>query len=215
MSLTIDATLIQAVLASAETAINKAMSFDPATQVKLKALEPKVLAIHFDKPSFSVFVRFNKGIQLLSRYDAEPEAALTGPMSAFANLARNKDKQAALMQSDIQIQGSSQLALSLADVMSQLDVDFEAMVAEVTGPVAAHIIGNKMRSLGSWLKSSGQKAKQDSVEFIRDELQLAPHKLEGESRFADIQKIKMDTERLEARFNRLAQTIKKTLNSTN
>jgi ubiquinone biosynthesis protein UbiJ len=61
----------------------------------------------------------------------------------------------------------------------------------------------------SWLKNTGDKLKQDSVEFVRDELQLAPHKLEGESSFADIQKIKMDTERLEARINRLKQSLSK------
>lgn len=203
-----DSTLIQAGLASAETAINKALMFDPATQEKLNALSPKVLALHFEKPDFSIYVRFLNGIQLLSHYEDEPQAALSGPMSAFINLARNQDKQAALMQSDIQIQGSSQLALSLADVMSQLDVDYEAMIAELTGPVAAHIIGKNLRSLGAWVSNTGKKLKQDSVEYVRDELQLAPHKIEGESRFADIQKIKMDTERLEARIQRLKQTLK-------
>ena len=202
-----DNTIIQAGLVSAETAINKALKFDPATQAKLSALSPKVLALHFESPSFSIYVRFMDGIQLLSHYEDEPEAALKGPVSAFVNLARNDDKQAALMQSDIQIQGSSQLALSLADVMGQLDVDYEAMIAELTGPVAAHIIGKKVRSLTSWFKSTGDKLKQDSVEYVRDELQLAPHKLEGESRFTDIQMIKMDVERLEARIQRLKSTI--------
>jgi len=206
----VDQTIIQAGLASAETAINKALKFDPATQAKLALLSPKVLALNFESPAFSVYVRFTNGIQLLSHNEDNPDAALKGPVSAFLNLARNKDKQAALMQSDIQIQGSSQLALSLADVMSQLDIDFEAMIAEMTGPVAAHIIGKNLRSVSSWLKNTGSKLKQDSVEYVRDELQLAPHKLEGESRFTDIQKIKMDAERLEARITRLKQSLKNT-----
>jgi ubiquinone biosynthesis protein UbiJ len=199
----VDHTIIQAGLAAAETAINKALKFDPATQAKLQALSEKVLGLNFINPSFSIYIRFVNGIQLLSHYEGEPEASLTGPVTAFLNLARNQDKQAALMQSDIQIQGSSQLALSLADAMSQLDIDFEAMIAELTGPVAAHIIGKNLRGITSWLANTGDKFKLDSVEFVRDELQLAPHALEGESRFADIQKIKMDTERLEARIIRL------------
>ena len=202
-----DNTLIQAGLASAETAINKALKFDPATQAKLSALSPKVLAIHFEKPAFSIYVRFLNGVQLMRHYEHDAEAALTGPVSAFINLASNDDKQAALMQSDIQIQGSSQLALSLADAMSDLDVDFEAMIAELTGPVAAHIIGKNVRNISAWFKQTGRKFKQDSVEYVRDELQLAPHTLEGESRFTDIQKIKMDTERLEARIQRLKHAL--------
>ncbi|MFT7110557.1 MAG: ubiquinone biosynthesis protein UbiJ [Psychrobacter glaciei] len=203
-----DQTIIQAGLVSAEAAINKALHFDPATAAKLQALSPKVLALEFEKPGFSVYVRFLDGIQLMSHFEGQPDASLKGPVSAFLNLASNQDKQAALMQSDIQIQGSSQLALSLADVMSHLDIDFEAMIAELAGPVAAHIIGKNFRSAASWFKNTGRKLKQDSVEFVRDELQLTPHSLEGESRFSDIQKIKMDTERLEARINRLKQLLK-------
>ena len=45
-----DNTIIQAGLVSAETAINKALKFDPATQAKLTALSPKVLALHFESP---------------------------------------------------------------------------------------------------------------------------------------------------------------------
>lgn len=204
-----DQTIIQAGLASAETAINKALQFDPATAAKLQALSPKVLALYFESPSLCVYLRFSNGIELLSHFEGQPDASLKGPVSAFLNLASNQDKQAALMQSDIQIQGSSQLALSLADVIGQLEIDFEAMIAELTGPVAAHLIGKNLRSAVSWFKSTGNKLKQDSVEFVRDELQLAPHKLEGESSFADIQKIKMDTERLEARINRLKQSLSK------
>jgi ubiquinone biosynthesis protein UbiJ len=204
----VDQTIIQAGLVSAEAAINKALHFDPATAAKLQALSPKVLALEFEKPGFSVYVRFLDGIQLMSHFEGQPDASLKGPVSAFLNLASNQDKQAALMQSDIQIQGSSQLALSLADVMSHLDIDFEAMIAELAGPVAAHIIGKNFRSAASWFKNTGRKLKQDSVEFVRDELQLTPHSLEGESRFSDIQKIKMDTERLEARINRLKQLLK-------
>jgi len=203
----LDNTLIQAGLASAQTIVNKALAYDPATQAKVQGLTGKVLALHFQQPDFSIFVRFENGIELLSRYEYDADAALSGPLSAFVNLARHDDKHAALMQSDIQIQGSSQLALSLADLASQLDIDYEAMLAELTGPVAAHIIGKNLRSVSSWLKNAGDKFKQDSVEFVRDELKVAPHKLEGETRFSQIHKLKLDTERLEARIQMLKQKL--------
>jgi len=203
----LDNTLIQAGLASAQTIVNKALAYDPATLAKVQGLTGKVLALHFQQPDFSIFVRFENGIDLLSRNEYDADAALSGPLSAFINLARHDDKHAALMQSDIQIQGSSQLALSLADLASQLDIDYEAMLAELTGPVAAHIIGKNLRSVGSWLKNAGDKFKQDSVEFVRDELKVAPHKLEGETRFSQIHKLKLDTERLEARIQMLKQKL--------
>jgi ubiquinone biosynthesis protein UbiJ len=70
----VDHTIIQAGLAAAETAINKALKFDPATQAKLQALSEKVLGLNFINPSFSIYIRFVNGIQLISHYEGEPEA---------------------------------------------------------------------------------------------------------------------------------------------
>lgn len=205
----VDPTIIQAGLVSAESIVNKALSYDDATAQKLKALSPKVLVICIEQPAINIYVRFGETISLMSHCDAPADATLQGELSAFINLARHQDKHAALMKSDIQIQGSSQLAMGLADAMSELNIDLEAMIAELTGPVAAHIIGKNLRSVSKWFKQTSEKFKQDSTEYVRDELQLAPHKLEGESRFADIHKLKLDTERLEARINRIKQRLNK------
>ena len=205
----VDPTIIQAGLVSAESIVNKALNYDDATSQKLKALSPKVLAICIEQPAINIYVRFGETLSLMSHSDVPADATLQGELSAFINLARHQDKHAALMKSDIQIQGSSQLAMGLADAMSELNIDFEAMIAELTGPVAAHIIGNKLRSVSNWFKQTSEKFKQDSTEYVRDELQLAPHQLEGESRFADIHKLKLDTERLEAHINRIQQRLNK------
>jgi len=199
-----DQTIVQGALASAESIINKALSYDAATAQKLAALGPKVLAIRINQPELAIYVRFGERLSLISYFEDEPQATLQGDLQAFINLATHKDKHAALMKSDIQIQGSSQLAMGLADAMDDLDIDFEAMISELTGPVIAHVIGSNVRKLSGWLKSTSNKLKQDSVEYVRDELKLAPHKLEGESQFTAIHKLKLDAERLEARIQRLA-----------
>ncbi len=203
-----DATLVQAGLVSAELAINKALKFDPAVQQKLMALAPKVLAIHITTLDLTVYVQFGEQLSLHSHQEQPSDATLSGELSAFINLASHEDKHAALMKSDIQIQGSSQLAMALADASSHLKIDWEAMIAQITGPVIAHVVGNKLRAFSGWFKNTTQKFKDDSVEYVRDELQISPHKLEGESRFSAIHKLKLDTERLEARTAQLKERIK-------
>ncbi|MEH6343883.1 MAG: SCP2 sterol-binding domain-containing protein [Bermanella sp.] len=197
-----DHTIVQAGLASAELAINKALAYDPAVREKLKKLAPKILAIEITQPKLKIYVQFGEQIAL-SSHNEHSDATLSGDLGAFLNLASHEDKHAALMKSDIQIHGSSQLAMGLADASSQLKIDWEAMIADITGPVVAHVIGNKIRGLTGWLRNTGQKVKDDSLEYVRDELQLTPHKLEGESRFSEIHKLKIDTDRIEARIMRL------------
>ncbi len=208
----VDSTVLQAGLVSAELAINKALNFDPAVQQKLKALAPRVLAIHITTLDMTIYVQFGETLALHSHQEQPADATLSGELSAFLNLASNSDKQAALMKSDIQIQGSSQLAMALADASSHLKIDWEAMIAEFTGPVVAHVLGNKLRAFSGWFKDSTQKFKDDSVEYVRDELQVAPHKLEGETRYSAIHKLKIDAERLEARIARLKGRLNKWFN---
>jgi len=204
----LDATLVQAGLVSFELAINKALKYDPAVQKKLRALAPKVLAINITTLDLTVFVQFGEQLELHSHQEQPADATLSGELSAFLNLASHEDKHAALMKSDIQIQGSSQLAMGLADASSHLKIDWEAMISGLTGPVIAHVVGNKLRAFSGWFKNTGQKFKDDSVEYVRDELQLTPHKLEGESRFSAIHTLKLDAERLEARIARLKARLK-------
>ncbi|MGR6872219.1 ubiquinone biosynthesis accessory factor UbiJ [Pseudomonas sp. HK3] len=204
-----DPTLVQGALASAQRIVNKALRYDAATAQKLAKLAPKVLAIEITQPAVTIYVQFGEQLRLMAHHEDAAQATLQGDLQAFINLASHKDKHAALMKSDIQIQGSSQLAMGLADAMSDLDIDFEAMISELTGPVVAHVMGKNLRRLSGWLKGTGAKFKQDSVEYVRDELQLAPHKLEGESRYNEIHKLKLDSDRLEARINRLATQLNK------
>ena len=204
-----DPTLVQGALASAQRIVNQALRYDAATAQKLATLAPKVLAIQVTQPAVTIYVQFGEQLRLMAHHEGAAQATLQGDLQAFINLASHKDKHAALMKSDIQIQGSSQLAMGLADAMSDLDIDFEAMISELTGPVIAHVVGKNLRRLSGWLKGTGEKFKQDSVEYVRDELQLAPHKLEGESRFNEIHKLKLDSDRLEARINRLATQLNK------
>lgn len=205
-----DKTLIQAGLASVEAMVNQALEYDPGSRLKMAKLESKVLAIEISKPSFHLYVRFtDAGLQLMNHYEGTPEAALSGELSAFINVATSHDKHAALMQSDLQIRGSSQLALSLADLMNDLNIDWEAMIAKFTGPVAAHIIGKQARGIFSWVKKTGEKFQEDVISYVRDERQIAAHELEGEDRFRQIHQLRLDTERLEARIQKLASKLSK------
>ena len=205
-----DNTLIQAGLASAEALIQKALKYDPASQQKLQRLAGRTLGIHVQQPDISVYVCFTEhgDVRLQSHFEGETHASLTGELFAFINIATSSDKHAALMKSDLQIHGSSQLALSLADLMNDLDIDWEAMVTQVTGPIAAHILGKGVRGINGWLKQAGKKLLGDVTSYVRDEAQLAPDQWEAEEQFRQIHQLRMDTERLEARIQRLAAKLK-------
>lgn len=204
-----DNTLIQAGLASAETLINKALQYDPASQYKLKQMVGKTLGIHVRQPTIDVYASFSSEgeVHLQAHFEGDIDTSLSGDLIAFINVATVKDKHAALMQSDLQIRGSSQLALALAELMSELNIDWEAMVSKATGPVAAHFIGKSARGVNRWLKQAGEKLLGDVTSYVKDEAQMSPDQWEGEEHFRQVHQLRMDVERLEARIQRLTSKL--------
>lgn len=197
-----------ALLASAEAAINKALRYDPATQQKIARQTGKVLCLQIEQPSLTFYVRMGEQIQLMSHCESDISATLRGPAQGFLRLASTEDKQQALMHSDIEIQGSSQFALSLADASSALDIDWAAMLEDFTGPLVAGFIHRQVTGLFSFAKQAMQKLHDDSVSYLRDEKGLLIHKLEAQQHFRNVHELRLATDRLEARIQQLQKRLK-------
>lgn len=197
-----------ALLASAEAAINKALRYDPATRQKIARQVGKVLCLQIEQPSLTFYVRMGEQIELMSHCESDIAATLRGPAQGFLRLASTDDKQQALMHSDIEIQGSSQFALGLADASSALDIDWAAMLEDFTGPIVAGFIQQRVTGLFSFAKQAMQKLHDDSVTYLRDEKGLIIHKLEAQQHFRNVHELRLATDRLEARIQQLQKRLK-------
>ena len=205
----IDPTIQTAGLLALETAVNKALQLDKATQNKLAALVGKSFAININDIQVSIYILlFLDRIELRAIYNEPASTSLSGPLSAYFDLLGSKDKAAALINSELTIKGSTQAVMDLQQAIVDLDLDWESQLSPIIGDVPSHFLGQSARRFGQFARDTKDSFFRHLEEFIIEEGRLSPSKAEAEDVFEQIIKLKQDAERLDARLQQLKQSLK-------
>lgn len=200
-------TVRTAALAALEAGVNRALSLDPASRKALDALNDSVFLIDCTEPETSVYLHIGEEIRISSVYDGDTVTAIRGTANDFLELLLSDDPASTLINGGIALQGSSAPLLELQKVLRQLDVDWEAPIAELFGDVVAHHIGRRVRSLGRWGKEAAPRLQRQLQEYIFEEGRLSPGRDEYEDFLGGLSNLTNDIDRLEARIARLRQRL--------
>ena len=207
------AELLQAFCIPAEAAINHVLRYDPVALRQLGRSQGRLLAIVIDG-AIPVRVRvLDNGISLSAGNNYEEtsaeaiaDATLSGSLSDFLALARADDKANTLINSAIDMDGDSEFAFGLTRVAQQLDIDWEAVIEPATGSLLAHQLGKGLRGLLKWGKSTAATYRVAVKDYLEDEAQLVTPKPLIAQFADDVDDLKLATDRLAARIERLPQS---------
>jgi len=188
-------------LAAAETALNKALSLDPVTRDRLAALAGRVIGIHLTAPALTLYLLPDShGVMLMGRYEGQPDLLLTGSVASFAKLAAENNQG---IPAGIGITGDANLATTLQRITAGLDLDWEEQLSRLTGDRIAHQTGRLLRGGNDYLRQTANTAALDLEEFLKEEARLLPQRFEVDEWVSDVDRLRDDVARLEARLSRL------------
>ena len=206
--------LINGLLASAEHGINRVLRMDSTALPRLDRLSGKVIAIECTSPTFHLHVLpSDDGLMLAANWEGGADVTLRAPAASLMRLAMSKDKNAVLHCPEVELDGESAVLLELVGVLQDLDLDWEYELQRWLGPVAAPLIGGHLRNSARWTRDSAASLSHNLAEYLAEESRTLVGKREAEARFAELDQIKQDLERLEARFERLAHSLKSSDNA--
>ena len=191
-----------------ETTINAALQLDPATRKRLGQLSGRVVEIECTSPQLTVFLRPHPdGLILQGQYDQTPDCRISGSALALLKLMTADNKTNALFGNQIRLTGDLELSQALQNLLADLDIDWEAKLADYLGDIAAHQIGNQVRTLYGWSKSASHSLLLDIEEYLHEETRDLPPRAELEHFYSEIESLALTTERLTARIERLQKTL--------
>jgi len=193
----------QALCLPAEALINRVLKQDPQAMSRLARQEGRLLSVDIETLGrFNVRVQ-RDGITLSTTADADAEVTLRGTTSDFIALARAEDKANSLINSAIDIDGDTELALTLTRTLQTLDIDWEALIQPLTGSLLAHQIGKGLRGLLRWSKDTGSTYRTAGKEYLEDEIRVVTPAPLLNNFARDVDTLRLATDRLEARIAQL------------
>ena len=196
-------TLLSAVSAILESALNRALALDPAGQQALMAALTGPIQFNITGPLALTYTLNRAGdrIRVGSQPADQPALEITGKPMAFATLATGDDR--ILATGRLEITGDTALAHQFQRALSQLDPDWEAAMARHLGDVPAHFLGQRVRGAIRWSRQAFQSLNANIEDYVHEESRSLPGRRELEATFEDIDQISLRAARLEARLNLL------------
>ncbi len=193
-----------ALLPVIEKALAGLLRHDPLTMDKIVGMSGKVLAVEFTGLEKSLYLLpLNDGVSLLTEYSGEADVRLQGSPSAFLKLAIDRKQGKSTLTGDVSITGDLVLGQQLQSIFSELDIDWEEILAGYTGDIVAHKLGNAARGFGRWMRETRATLAQDVSEFVRIETEMIAERSQVHDLVDAVDDLRMDADRLEKLFQRL------------
>ncbi|WP_095108881.1 SCP2 domain-containing protein [Pseudomonas sp. Irchel 3E20] len=200
--------LLSGLLAGVEHGLNRVLRLDSTALPRLGHLNGKVIAVDCRSPALQLFILpSDEGLMLAANWAADADCTLRAPASSLLSLALSKDKTAILHGPDVELDGDSAVLLDLAAVLQDLELDWEYELSRWLGPVATQLIGGHLRSRSRWYSQGFASLNQNLGEYLSEEARALVGLREAEARFSELDRIKLDLERLEARVERLSRSL--------
>lgn len=197
-----------ALLAGVEGGLNRVLRLDATALPRLARLSGRIIEIDCVAPAWRLFILADAdGLRLASSWGSEPDCRLRAPAASLLRLVLSDNKTAVLHSPDVSIEGDSGALMGLAEVLQDLELDWEYEVSRWLGPVASQLLGSGLRSQAGWARQSAQSLRRTLSDYLSEESRSLVGRAEAEARFAELDRLKLVLDRLEARVDRLAHTL--------
>ncbi len=199
--------LTAAGLAALERLFNRYLALSPGVSERMARLHGRVFRFQLEGLGVSLhMVPGPDGVSLLQSIEGEPDCTLRGTPLALLHLGDEKRGPDSLFAGEVTISGDTELAHRLGDVLAGMDVDWEEELSRYTGDVVAHQVGRGVRGGLHWGARTLETLGLDLTEYLREELALLPERDEVDGFLRDVDELRDDVERLEARLRLLTGT---------
>jgi len=201
-------------IAMLDTALNAWLRLDDESLTKLQAMSGKVICMYITGLEVKLyFFPDATGIYTLTEYSGKPDVTIKAPPISLMRLSSATDAGKTLLDSDVIIEGNMHLSEQFSDVLSGVDLDWEEWLSHLAGDLVAHKTGEVSRKTATWLTETKATMQMNVSEYLQEESRLVPAEAEVAYYMDQVDNLRADADRLEAKVKRLQKKISKGSNS--
>ncbi|WP_271409566.1 ubiquinone biosynthesis accessory factor UbiJ [Pseudomonas sp. Q1-7] len=201
--------LTQALLAGIELGLNRVLTLDSTALPRMTRLEGSVIEVDCQNPELTLFLLpGGDGLRLSAHWSAPADCRLRAPASSLLKLATTKEKTAVLHSAEVTLEGDSAALLELAAILQDLELDWEYELSRWLGPVGTQLLAGHLKSRAGWAGQGLDSLRQNLADYLAEESRTLVGRREADARFAELDRLKLALDRLDARVERLNQRSK-------
>jgi len=187
-----------------ELASNKTLEHDSGTQARLVKLQGKTMTLHIKSLGQSISITpHHEGLEFSQEVPEHVDVTLSVTLGALIKISRDGMENAELEPGELEIQGDPIIGQRFAQIIADLNVDWESLLAEQFGDVPAKLITQSALQARDFAKASQAQVKTFISRLLTNELELVAEKSAVEPFLDGVDELRADADRLMARINRL------------
>lgn len=198
---------------SLEFALNQALDYDPGSRAALAALNGKSLALEITRPALSLYLSFVEPGPVVSACGDAADCTLSGPLPAVLGLLWREHHT--LAGTGVTVAGDPGLLQKLQRLLGGAELDWEQALidrlAAVAGPANAsllvHPLAQLLRGGNAWLQRQARVTPDWLHDYLTAEVRLLPSAQELAVFYQDVDEVRAQAERLEARIHWLRKAL--------
>ena len=187
-----------------ERLVDGALDLDPETRSALAGFSGKVVDLEIIGAG-TLRLRIEGDRLRVGPRDSAigADVSIRGAPLSLLRFALTPEREALILDDDVTLGGDIGLATRLQQVAARIDVDFEEALAQRIGDVPAHELVRALLGFRVWAQDAGSSLLADVSEFLRHESGMTPLGEEVERFAQQVDDLRDDVERLDARIIRL------------
>lgn len=197
-----------------DTILNRYLSLDPEMAEKMAAFESRVIAIKLqgmDK-TFYLFPQTrikDECIKLSEHYDGVPDTVLNGSPAALFKMGLASDVAPKMLKGEVEISGDMRLGLEFKKLLAEINIDWEEHLASFIGDAPAHQATGAAKRFVGWANKAKQAILADVSEYLQEEGRDVVTGAELEMFYEDVDNMRNDVDRLQAKVESLKKEVKR------
>ncbi len=195
------------VAAGVQAALGSSLKNSNAARADLARLEGKVIRLELiGLPLVLHFLPEGGRLTVAGDYHGDADIVVKAPAASLMAAAFKRDEA---VPRGMQISGDAETAQVFSRLLKNADLDWEELLAEHVGDVAAHQLGNVLRGLRRWGRDASQRLGQDLADYLRYESRHLPPRHEVEGFLSGVDRLRDDAARFDARLKRAAARLQR------
>ena len=187
-----------------EMASNKTLEHDPQTQERLEKLQGKTMTLNIKSIGQSLSISPHKeGLEFSQTTPEQVDVTLSATLGAMVKISRDGMENAELEPGELEISGDPIVGQRFAQVISDLNIDWDALLAEHIGESPAKVVSYAAQQAKEFADDSRIRFKEFISTLIKEDMAVVADKKQVEEHLDDVDNLRADVDRLHARLQRI------------